>query len=456
MLLLPEKMRAYSEDVARLIEEEKYNEAARLTSNLSDGRAAQILSEAHRDDVLPFLQACGRERAAQIIAELPLEFASEILTEADVDTATEWLSMMPADVATDIVEELPDYRAEVLLERLPDHLSQAVERLSRHEEGTAGAMMTPYFSAIPQGKTVKEAIEAVRAAPTRLTSTGYLYVVDENRRLRGVLSNRDLLLAAQSAKIDTIMKRDVLVARVDDDDEEIAQRIRSRRLKMMPVVSPEEVLVGVITMEDAMELLSYELADDMSGIGAVSPDEGFFTPPSRAIRMRLPWMAANVFLNLGAVTIITGFEATIEQVAILAAFLPMITDMGGNVGIQALSVSIRSIALGESRVRDYWAALRKELLIGLFNGAALGLLFGVIAYLYEFNTTLAAVAGFALAVNVVLAGVIGGTMPFLIKRMGYDPAMMTGPILTTITDITGVTIYLGLSTIFLAGLLAAG
>lgn len=453
MLLLPEKMRAYSEDVARLVEEEKYNEAARLVSNLSDGRAAQILSDAHRDDVLPFLKACGRERGALILAELPIEFASEILTEVEDDTATDWLSMMPADVATDIVEDLPEERAAVLMERLPNHLSQAVERLSRYEEGTAGALMTPYFSALPQGKTVKEAIEAIRSAPSRLTSTGYLYIVDEKRRLRGVLSNRDLLLASQNAKIDTIMKRDVLVARVDDDDAEIAERIRSRRLKMMPVVTPDEVLVGVITMEDAMELLSYELADDMSGIGAVSPDEGFFTPPHRAIRMRLPWMAANVFLNLGAVTIITGFEATIAQAAVLAAFLPMITDMGGNVGIQALSVSIRSIALGESRVRDYAQALRKEVLIGLFNGLALGLLFAGIAYLYEFNVMLAGIAGVALAVNVVVAGAVGGTMPFLIKRMGYDPAMITGPILTTVTDITGVSIYLGLATVFLAGLL---
>lgn len=165
--------------------------------------------------------------------------------------------------------------------------------------------------------------------------------------------------------------------------------------------------------------------------------------------MRLPWMVFNVFLNLAAVSIIAGFEDTIAKAAILAAFLPMITDMGGNVGIQALSVSIRSMALGEARLGDYWRALRKEVVVGVMNGIALGYLFGVIAYFMEQNIILGIITGTALAVNVFVAGVLGGTLPFLIKRMGKDPAMITGPILTTITAITGVTIYFGLCTVFL-------
>lgn len=165
-------------------------------------------------------------------------------------------------------------------------------------------------------------------------------------------------------------------------------------------------------------------------------------------------MAGNIFLNLGAVAVISSFEGTIEAVAALAIFLPMITDMGGNVGIQALSVSIRSIALGEVRLNDFWKATRKEITIGLVNGLALGALFAAIAFALRGDPTLGIIAGSALAVNVFLAGIIGGTLPFLIKKLGKDPAMMTGPVLTTITDITGVTIYLGLSTIFLASMLA--
>jgi len=152
---------------------------------------------------------------------------------------------------------------------------------------------------------------------------------------------------------------------------------------------------------------------------------------------------------MGAVAVITGFEETIATVAILAAFIPMITDMGGNVGIQALSVAIRSIALGEARLRDLRKVLRKEVLIGVVNGLSLGLIFAVIAYFMRGDALLALLAGVALGVNVLVAGIIGGALPFLIRAIGKDPAMMTGPILTTITDISGVSIYLGLSTVYI-------
>lgn len=453
MLILPERMKAHAADIASLIENSQYEEAARIAPNISFARLASIISEAPREAILPFMEALGQHRAAQTLAEFPVELTAELILEAPEDVAAGWLSAMPSDVTVDILSWLPEERSAALVSKLPQEAGLEIKHLARFEEGTAGAEMSLNYMAVPTGKTVADVIEAVRAAPSRLTRTGYLYIVGENRVLQGVISIRDLLMSKPDESVEKVMKRDVFAARVYDDVVETAQRIRSRGLKMLPVITADDTLVGVITMEDAMEVLSYELASDLTSIGAVSVEESFYTPPRRAIRMRLPWMSANIFLNLGAVAVIASFEDTIAQVAILAAFLPMITDMGGNVGIQALSVSIRSIALGEARIRDYWLALRKEAAIGIVNGIALGILFGVIATMMEANPLLGVVAGTALGVNVFVAGVVGGTMPFLIKRLGKDPAMMTGPILTTITDITGVTIYLGLCTIFLAGLM---
>lgn len=222
---------------------------------------------------------------------------------------------------------------------------------------------------------------------------------------------------------------------------------------MLPVLNENDKITGVLLLDDAVEILSENIADMFTQMGAASADESFYTPPLGSVKKRLPWMMGNVFLNLGAVAVIASFEATIEAVAILAIFLPMITDMGGNVGIQALSVSIRSIALGEVRLNEYWRATKKEIIVGLINGLALGALFATIAFIIQGNMTLGLVAGTALAANVFVAGIVGGTLPFLIKRLGGDPAMMTGPVLTTITDITGVTIYLGLSTWFLVSLM---
>lgn len=247
-----------------------------------------------------------------------------------------------------------------------------------------------------------------------------------------------------------------LVAVYTDDDAVMAsQLLRNRRLQMLPVLNENDRIVGVVLLDDAIEVLSLNMADMFMHMGASSADETFYTPPLSSVKKRLPWMAGNVFLNFGAVAVIASFEATIEAIAALAIFLPMITDMGGNVGIQALSVSIRSIALGEVRLSEYWRAARKEIIVGLMNGLALGLLFAVIAYYVQSSMILGLVAGTALAINVLVAGIVGGTLPFLIKRWGGDPAMMTGPVLTTITDITGVSIYLGLSTYFLMNLLAA-
>lgn len=324
------------------------------------------------------------------------------------------------------------------------------------EEDHAGAFMSTRYLAVELGSTVGQIMEAIRSARAEISNTAYVYVIRSAGQLRGVISLRDLMMEKSKTLVDDVMVSDVFAVRTTDDASEAARRMRSRRLKMMPVVDDQDVLCGVITIDQAMDLLASEVADEFVSISAASPDESFFTPPRETVRRRLPWMASNIFLNLGAVWVISSFEDTLVQVAILAAFLPMITDMGGNVGIQALSVSIRSMALGEARLGDVWKAIHKETVVGLINGLALGLLFSIVAFAIQGNVILGIVAGVALGANVLVAGLVGGTLPFLIKRFGKDPAMMTGPVLTTITDITGVTIYLGLSTVFLASLMATG
>jgi magnesium transporter len=452
MLLVPERTRAWIDQVRECIETEQYDQAAALIINLSDAQVASLLLTQPRSRSLPFLSAIGPDRAAQVMIELPVEFAAQLIGEAGADQANAWLSRMPVDITTDLLASTPAEDAEQLLAALPEEKRIRIANLAHYADDTVGAVMSPYFSAVRSGETITATIAALRGTHQRFTRTGYVYCVDSQGRLEGVASLRDLLLSPPQAQISTIMKRDLLAVRVSDDPVDAAQRLRRRHLKMLPVVDDDNVLVGVLNLEAAMDLIADELADDFAAIGAVSPEETFFTRPREAIPMRLPWMAANIFLNLGAVAVIASFENTIAQVVILAAFLPMITDMGGNVGIQALSVSIRSIALGEALLHEYWAAVRKEATIGIVNGLALGALFGVVALFFEAPPVIGLIAGGALAINVFVAGVVGGTMPFLIKRLGKDPAMMTGPVLTTITDITGVTIYLGLATLALGSL----
>ncbi|MFU8811843.1 MAG: magnesium transporter [Balneolaceae bacterium] len=453
MILEPDLLHEYKEEFIRQLTDQNIEQAVHSAHNISAGRVAQILTDSDYDLVVPFLEKADQKLAGEILTHMSSEQAVEILNQMDPDRAAALIDDVPIDHAADIMQQMDPKEAGGLFERINPKLEEMIRDLMRYPEGSVGSVMNSHFTAIRAGSTVKQTLAAIRDAPTHVQNKDYVFVVNNRNELLGVISIKDLLHSQSEKKVDEFMTRDVVAVHTDDDALEAAQLLRNRRFQMLPVLDSADHIAGVLLLDDAVEILSENMADLFMHMGAASPDETFYTPPLGSVKKRLPWMAGNVFLNLGAVAVIASFEATIEAVAALAIFLPMITDMGGNVGIQALSVSIRSIALGEVRLSEYWRAARKEIIIGLVNGVALGTLFAAIAYLVQGSMILGLVAGAALAVNVLVAGIVGGTLPFLIKRWGGDPAMMTGPVLTTITDITGVTIYLGLSTYFLVSLL---
>ena len=456
MLLEPDVLEQYFDDIHRAIEEGKVEDVARLSQHLSSARVADLLTEAPRELIVGVFQNLPANRAGRILGLFPPAFAAELLHRHTDVLVPAILQHTPLDQAADILQSLPSEQADALIQRMNPSFRQKVGDLRRYPEGSAGSVMEPHFFTAHAHRTVGELRKALLASSRDYERTNTIFIVDEDNQLLGALPIQQLFRADLNSRLGDIMDPQVVALRVDDTAIEAAELLQDRRLATVPILDDRGSLVGVVTFEDAIDILASDVAQKFVRAGAVYQDESFFTPPIQAVRGRLPWMAFNVFLNLGAVWVITGFEDTIAQVAILAAFLPMITDMGGNVGIQSLSVSIRSIALDEVRLRDFWRGVRKEVFIGLINGAALGTLFALIAWAIQGMPALGLIAGVALGCNVLLAGVVGGTLPFIIKRFGKDPAMMTGPFLTTITDITGVTIYLGLATIFLTDLLGSG
>lgn len=455
MIIAPETLRQHAERMAAALTTRDIGAAARAARHVSPARGALLLTDTVLEDAAACLAAMPERNAGRILGAFPPDRAVDLLLEHGGQFSPELLEEIPVDRAAAIARRATERGSgDALLEGFPTELRQEIQGLVQYDRDAVGALMTPRFLAVSENLTVAQALEVVAEAPRDVEHRAYLYVLDAEQRLAGVGVVTKLLGVDPQARLGDVVQRQVVAARVDDPATEAARILRHRGFQSLPVVDADHRPVGVLTLDDAMHLATEEVADSFTRVGAASEDENFFTPPMGSVRRRLPWMGANVFLNLGAVAVIASFEDTIMQVAILAAFLPMITDMGGNVGIQALSVAIRSIALAEARLSDYWKATRKEVVIGLVNGAVLGTLFAVIAFMLESNPWLGLVAGIALGVNVLVAGVIGGTLPFVIKRMGGDPAMMTGPVLTTITDITGVTIYLGLSTLFLTQILA--
>ncbi len=453
MIITPEITREAAGKLLKSIEEKNYRQAALTSRNLSASRIANLLMRFRPEETLPFLELLEKRRTGRVLASMEPEFASTVITRMKPEKARELARNIPPDNIIDILEKLDEDLVEYISSALNKKVREHLDKISSYPRGSAGRIMSPHFLTVNGETTSGETLESLLSGPAESERAPYIYVLGQDRSPIGVVSVKDLLRVNPDKKTKEVMNPNLISVRVDDSAREAALMIRNRRLSMLPVINREGYISGVITFDDAMKALSNEAASLITSTSAVTAEESFFTPPVKAVRGRLPWMAANVFLNMGAVAVITGFEETIAAVAVLAAFIPMITDMGGNVGIQSLSVAIRSIALGETRRGDFRKAIKKEAVIGMINGISLGLLFSVIAFLLRGNPYLGLLAGAALGINVLAAGIAGGTLPFIIKALGRDPAMMTGPVLTTITDITGVSIYLGLSTVFIRFLL---
>ncbi len=452
MLIDLEAIELIAKELRASVQVDDIGNATRHALKLSSRRVARELADASPESTAAVLEAMEPVKAGRVAGYLRPGKLAAVIEAIPPAQGVTLLSRIPADHAGQFVRALPADQREQLLAQVDPATRSEWETIIAYDEDTVGAAMTTEFLVTAPGTTVTQALEAIASAPPEVERSAYIYVVDKEGAPLGVASVRDLIRAPRSSSVENAMTADLLVAHTSDMAVDAAKVLRNRRFAMLPVLDHQGKLVGVLTLDDAADILAIDVADQFTGIMGDIGDESFSTRPRAAIRRRLPWMAGNVFLNLVAVAVITGFEETIAQVAILAAFLPMITDMGGNVGIQSLSVAIRSIALGEAHIRDVRKAMRKELIVGACNGVVLGALFGMIALAMRGQWLLGLVAGTALGINVVVAGVVGGCLPFLIKRLGKDPAMMTGPLLTTITDVTGITIYLGLSTLLLAGL----
>lgn len=449
MLLDSSVIEATKKQFTDFLDVGKLEDAIFLAHRIPPLEIALILMGRASDEALAFLRAAGTSATAVYLDSLPGKRLASFFTSIDPKDAMELCRFLPANGIADVYVEMDEKWAQEFLQTLPLALRETVERLASYEADVVGAIMSSDYLATRAGACVSDVRNMIKALPKGSSASRepIVFVLDINDRLIGTLAWRAILQAAPGQVVDDIMGTNVDAIRDTDPSRLAAHSFQERNLSILPVVDEKDKLIGVVSLEEALELFAQEAVESAFFFGCGKRvDESTLTPAPISIRKRLPWMSMNVFLNLGAVALIAGFENTIEEVPILAAFLPMVTDMGGNVGIQALSVAVRSIALNEVGLSGLGRCLFKEAIVGSFNGAVLGALFGMLVILFERNLYLALAAGIALAVNVLLACLVGGGMPFLIKACGLDPAMMTGPILTTITDCSGVAVYLGLTT----------
>ena len=426
-----------------------------MRSTVTDAYARSLIDH-HPLEVARVLEGLDLDQALAELLELPARsrplvvenfsepFAARLLGRAEAGDRREWLREMPSEVAVDILAHVSNADAERFLAELPTLHREEVEELRGYPEDTAGSAMSPEVTALRADATVADALTRLRRLARVGDGVSYVYVVDEEEELVGVLLMRDLVLALPRTPLREVMIGDVARVYVDDPLERVADVLAERNLLAVPVVDDGERLRGVVSGSAlASELVEegFEDAQKMFGAGA---DEHASSPAGFAIRKRLPWLQINLATAFLAAAVVGAFESVIAELTVLAAFLPVVAGQGGNAGAQALAVMLRALALGEIRHAASRVVL-KEAVVGLVNGVATGAVAGAIAWLATGLPGLGAVVFVAMIGNLAVAGAAGAAIPLLLDRAGQDPAQSSNILLTTVTDIVGFASFLGLA-----------
>jgi magnesium transporter len=422
--------------------------------------AIEEMLKLHPADVADHLQRLPAEEAQDILRQLPRPLAAQVLTEVEKERFIEFLEPLsseeliallqelPPNEAADLAGELPIEKRRQVLAGLPPETSKPIKALLHYPEDTAGGIMSDRFIALRADLTVQQSQELLRSrAEQRPEDVSYLYVTDEGQRLVGVVSLRDLVFRRPDRRVGDIMNRDVKFVRVDDDQEEIARRFEHYHYLGLPVVDPENHLVGIVKASDALHVAQQEATEDMQLMVGLSGEERALTPWQKSIGRRLPWLYINLATAFLAAAVVSLFESTIARWTVLAVFLPVVAGQGGNAGMQTLTIIIRDMALGELSPGDGWKALMKEATLGLVNGLAIGLAVGLAGYVWKGDWRLGAVAGSAMLLNQMAAALSGVLIPFGLRALKVDPALASSIFVTTVTDVAGFFFFLGMAAV---------
>ncbi len=392
------------------------------------------------------------EAAAGLIEEIPDAQSAELIESLPAAEAAAILNAMPSADQADLIAELEPQEAEAVLAAMDPEEARDARRLARYPSDVAGGIMVTEYLAYREELTIGDVLEDMRRHADRYSDyeVQYAYIISSAGALVGVLRLRDLVLARAHRRVTEVMVAGPLAVKVDESLERLADFFREHPFFGVPVVRADGRLVGVVKRSALREALGERAVEDhLKSVGIVGGEELRSMPTLVRARRRLSWLSVNILLNIVAASVIALYQETLAQVIALAVFLPIISDMSGCSGNQAVAVSLRELSLGVVKPFEVLHVAAKESGVGLVNGLVLGLLVAAAAWLYAGNAWLGLVVGGALAVNTVVAVFIGGTVPLVLRGRGMDPALASGPILTTITDMCGFFLALSFASLLL-------
>jgi len=446
-----EQMEALRDQLRRLVEEGSLERAVALLAEEHPADQADLIYELENEDAENLIRALPADHLAEVLEFLDEDLRAEALADLPANVIAPVLDQLDEDVAADIVQDLEPEHAGEIVQLLEDR--ESVQELLSYPEESAGGRMSTEVVALRRTWTVEEAIQFLRRESPDDHHPFYLYVVDEEHRLIGTVSLRALVTAAPETPIAAIMSDQALLSvRVDEDQEVAAERMRHYNLLALPVVDASGSLRGVITADDVLDVQQEEATEDMYRLAGLPEEERIFRPIRDAVPPRLAWLSLNLITAFLAAATVSVFEGTIERVAALAVFMPMIAGMGGNAGIQTITLVVRSIALGEIETRDAMEVLRHEVIIALIKGVFIGIIVGAIAFAWMGNYWFGIIVGVAMLANIVNATLVGVMVPLALKRLRADPALASGVIVTTFSDVVGFLVFLGLGALLVTKL----
>lgn len=407
------------------------------------------------------LETMDEEQAAEVLSLMPPALVGEIFPKLQANFAAALFKSFSGAFLEAVAEkldpqqgaalllQLPHENREALLAVFPDKTKKQIREILTYPENSAGRIMSPEFLAFHSEITVSSTIQKIRQLEARKKSpASYAYVIDKENRLVGVMNMRDLMLAPQDARLESVMRKDVFTVHCFMDREQIAEEFSKRRFFAAPVVDEERHLLGVVKAEQLLEDVQEEATEDLQKMFGAGGDERVFSPVPFSLRMRLPWLHVNLATAFLAGSVVAMFEKTIGRFPVLAIYLPVVAGQGGNAGAQSLVVVIRGIVMREIRQSKIWHLIFKEVGIGIINGIVVGIVTALAALLWHGNPYLGLVVGMAMFVNLVIAGLAGSAIPLGMKALGMDPAQCSNIILTTFTDVMGFFTLLGFAVLF--------
>lgn len=387
---------------------------------------------------------------AEIFKRLKFKDQKECLEELDHAYTMKMIAEMHADDIVDFLANLDPVVAESLLNRMQKEEANDIKTLLAHRPDTAGAIMTIEYLAVLKNNTVGEVMKRLQVESIDAETIYYLYVIDEQEHLLGVVSLRELIVSHQDKKIEHIMNKHLISVFHFTHQREVVSIIKKYDFLAVPVITEQGKLIGIVTVDDVIDTMELAAQQDIESIGAVRGAIDVDVSAWEASKKRLPWLVLLLFLGMLTAGVISGFEATLAEIAIIAMFIPLIADMGGNTGTQSLAVVVRGLALGKLKDNGFKKLLKRECIVGLIMGSACGLIVsGISLFFSQLDLIFGFVIGFSLFCTIVISTMTGTLVPLMVNRLKIDPAVASGPFITTFNDMIGLMIYFTVATTLL-------